>query len=105
MKLLKGQTEVIETENLKISVKVIDTATQAAISDLASDSTIQGRIKMVGFILRNVVSDIEIDGTKYDPKELSAKADISDTETLITMLSIGSEVIKVCFPSGESEKK
>lgn len=105
MKLLKGQTETIERDGIKLEVKVIDTATQAVISDLSMSSSIEGRIKMIGYMLRNVVESVSIGGVEYAPLDLATKADISDAETLGAMLNIGGMVISVAFPSGEEEKK
>lgn len=105
MKLLKGQSETIERDGIKVEVKVIDTATQAVLSDLSIASSIEGRIRMIGYMLKNVIESVEIDGTKFDPKELAAKADISDADTLTAMLNIGGMVIQSAFPSSVEEKK
>ena len=105
MKLLKGQVDVVERDGIKIEVKVIDTATQAVLSDLSMSNSIEGRIRMIGYMLKNIIQSVEIEGAKFDPKELAAKADISDPDTLTAMLNIGGMVIKSAFPSQDEEKK
>ncbi len=105
MKLLKGQVETIERDGIKLEVRVIDTATQAIISDLSLNNSIEGRIRMVGYMLRNVIETITHKGVVYDPKYLASNADISDSDTLSSILNIGGMVISVAFPSSEEEKK
>ena len=105
MKLLKGQTEIVEDDGIKISVKVIDTATQAAITDMSAVPSIEGRIRMIGYMLRNIIESVEIKGEKYTPNDLATKADISDDDTLTTFLKIGNMVMGVVYPSSAEEKK
>lgn len=104
MKLLKGQTETAEKDGVKVEVKVIDTATQAILSELSTRDSLEGRIKMIGWMLRNVIDAVEIDGEKFNPKDIADRADISDKETMSSLMTIAALVIKVSFPSGDDEK-
>jgi hypothetical protein len=92
-------------DGLEVTIKVVSTATQAAISDLATNKTLEGRVRVVGFLLRNVVAEVKIDGSKFDPFFLAESADISDGETLTKMLQIGAKVVSNLFPSGDDLKK
>jgi len=105
MKLLLGQEEVVEKNGIKLSVKVIDTTTQAKLSDLSIGSSIEARIKMIGFMLKNVITEVEIDGQKFEPMDIATKADISDPKTLQSIMEIGAMVIGVAFPSQDEVKK
>lgn len=105
MKLLKGQTETIEQDGVKIVTKVVDTATQAVISDLSMSETIEGRVRMIGYMLRNVIESVSINGTNYAPLDLATKADISDNDTFSALLNIGTMALGAIFPSGEDKKK
>jgi len=105
MKLLKGQVSTVEKDGIKLTVKVIDTATQAIISDLSVGAGIEARIKMISYILKNIIESVEVNGEQFDPKDIATKADISDTETLNTVLNIGGMAMSSVFPSGDEEKK
>jgi hypothetical protein len=105
MKLLKGQTERVEKDGIAVDVKVITTAMQARLSEMSIDSSMSGRVKMIGFILNNCVESVEVDGSTYDPRELAEKADISDKGTLEAMLKISAMVANVAFPTAEEAKK
>ena len=105
MKLLLGQEEHIEDGGIVLDIAVVNTATQARMSDLSLDNTIEGRIKLVGYMLRNVITAVTVDGVNYVPIELATKADISDPATLRTFMKIGAMVIKVSFPSAAQVKK
>jgi len=105
MKLLKGQSELVEKDGIRIDVKVMDTVMQATIASMSVVGGLDGAIKLSGYILRNCVDSISIDGVDYDPNVLTTKADISDAKTRQTLLSMNRLVIGVAFPTADEEKK
>lgn len=105
MKLLRGQSQIVEDGKVKLSVGVIDMVTQATIATMALDTSLQGRIKLVAFMLRSCVNSVEIDGVEYEPSKIASNADISDEGTRATVLKIATMIVGVAFPSGEDEKK
>lgn len=105
MKLLKGQTELVEKDGIKLGVKVIDTVMQATIATMSVTGGLDGSIKLSGYILCNCLDSIEVDGVSYSQDDLTTKADISDTKTRQTLLAMNRMVIGVAFPTADDEKK
>ena len=88
IKLLRGQTEEIESEGVKLSLKVISSGQQAKLMDLSGDQSVEGQLKVTTYYLRNCIESIEIGGKEYDTEVLIECADMSDEETVKTMLNI-----------------
>ena len=105
IKLLRGQTEEIENDGVKISMRVISSAQQARIMDLAGDASIEGDMKVVAYYLRNCIESIEIGDKKYDTDVLIECADLSDEDTVKTMLNIRKMCDGLTFVGTEQVKK
>ena len=105
MKFLKGQTEVVERDNIKLGLKVMDTTMQAEITEMSRGEKINDKIKMVGYMLTNCISTVSIDGIEYNPEYLRRSADISDLDTLRIMMKISGMVIDAAYSSVEDVKK
>lgn len=105
IKLLRGQTEEVEDDGVKLTISVITSAQQAKLMDLSGDQTIEGQMKVVAYYLRNCIDFIEIDGQEYDTDTLIKSADLSDAETIKVMLKIRKMSDEVAFVSTAQVKK
>lgn len=106
MKFLATQTQTLTDEKagLKLTINSISTAQQAAISDLSVNGSFEGRMRLIGYLLRNVVAELEIDGQTLDPLMVADKADISDKATSTKMLEIGALIVSHFFPKAQDVK-
>jgi len=105
MRFLRGQSETLTDDEITVVIKVISTAQQARLSDLAGDTSISGRISMIGYILNNCIESLAIDGESIDPVTVATSADISDKDTLEMVMRIGALAVGGIFPTKEAVKK
>ena len=105
IKLLRGQTEEVENDGVKLSMKVISSAQQARLMDLSGDRSVEGDMKVVTYYLRNCIESIEIGGKEYDTNVLIECADLSDESTVKTMLNIRKMCDGLAFVGVEQVKK
>ncbi len=96
-----------DTESYEISfdLSVITTSQQAVITDLSMTESVEGRVKLTGYVLKNFVSNLVIDGTDYDPQMLCKMANISDPDTLSILLDIGKHALNAFAIGEDTEKK
>jgi len=104
IKLLRGQEETAERNGVKVTIKVVDMATQAAISDLSIKEGFENNVRLLGFMLRNVITDVEVDGDKYSPSDLLS-ANIADAATLKSIMNILTLALNMIFPPMEEVEK
>ena len=105
IKLLRGQSEEIEKDGVKLTLSVISTAQQARLMDLSADQSIDGQMKVVAYYLRNCIESIEIGGKEYDTAVLIESADLSDKETIKVMICIRKMCDELAFVNTAQVKK
>jgi len=105
MKLLRGQVETVIDGDYTVTVSVVTTSKQAQLMDLALIKGAEGRISCINYMLRNCIDSVSIGDESFDPIDISEKADISDQETLKSILKIGEMAESVIFLSEEERKK
>lgn len=104
IKLLKDELIEKEEGNLKICLHPISTSVQARLIELGRKQGIDKQIDYVQYCLRAVIKELHIDDVKLDPLEVAGKADLSDDETLASMIRIGYLVDKAVLLSEEEKK-
>jgi len=110
IRLLKGEATPIETEaagtQIKYEVKVISTADQARLLDLAQRvNTIEGMHAYKAAVLRTCVQGLVIGGQSVDAGDLADRADLSHQQTLEIVQRIVAEAERVLFPGEETVGK
>jgi len=105
MKLLSTETRTVEKDPIKIEVKAITTAQQGRLVQLGSIDTLEGRVNLTVYALRDLVKTIQISGESYDPVSLADRVDLGDQESMLEFVSIGALVIEAAFPTPDEGKK
>jgi len=107
IRLLKGEATPVETEAegtaIRYEVKVITTAEQARLLDLARRAdTIEGMQAYMAAVLRIAVQDLTIGGHDVDAAELAERADLSHQPTLAIIKRIVAEAERALFPGEDT---
>lgn len=105
MKLLNDERIEREEGEVRLTMRPITTSQQARLVELGSRPGISARTDLSVYCLNTLVEKINISGVDYKPGDLANKCDLSDPDTLATLLTIGEIVTNAAFAKDDDLKK
>ena len=114
LKLLRGEVQEVERGNVKMTVRVVDTVLQSAISGMLVKRSAEAHAELTMYMLRHCIEKLSVGGVDYDPVDLATspdgksktgKMDMTDEATRTFFFAISGMVNTVIFSSNEEEKK
>ena len=95
IKLLRGQSETVEKDGIKLVVKVVSTAEQARVLDRNSRSfDVQGRCALFSYLFSNCLESIIVEDDTYVPEDLANNYNIADDDTFETLEKIARMTVR-----------
>ncbi len=115
MKFLESKEISVEKGNVKVTFKPVTSINQATLLGynidiqagvMAKDNgfIIQAKMKAVFYALKEMASELIVDGDNYDPVKVANSADISDMDTVNILNTIFDMVVGLLV-AGETKKK
>jgi len=104
-KLFKGQAITKTIGNVTISIIAMNTMHRAKLSDLSRERGMEGVAKASEYILRALTDKVTIDGTAFEPFELSDSLNPHDVEHAKVMGAIVRAGMDAGFPTEDDVKK
>ena len=107
MRFLKEEEIKETTEDGKVSIKIdqLSTSLQGKVLSMSGNRTLEGQIEAVQYLLLNHVTEVIIDGESYGPKEVALNSDLSDNDTLTTVIKIYGLCLDAIVLGDEDRKK
>lgn len=105
MKLLNDERIAREDGEIRLTLIPVTTSQQARLIELGALSGVASRIALTHWCLKNCIETLSVNGEDIAPAQLAEHADLSDNDTLLVMLKIGSVVCAAAFPSQDDIKK